>query len=49
MTETELMPSLVVDYTELVCSELKNWKEFLKPHFGVGPNHRAQLRDRVIA
>ena len=38
MTETELMPRLVVGYTELGGSKWKNWKGFLKPNFGVGPN-----------
>ena len=36
--ETELMPSLVVDNTELDGCKLKKGKGFLKPNFGVGPN-----------
>jgi hypothetical protein len=32
--ETELMPKLVVDYTELGGSKLKKGKGFLKPNFG---------------
>jgi len=38
VAETELMPRLVVGYTELFCSKWKNWKGFLKPNFGRGPN-----------
>ena len=36
--ETELMPRLVVDYTELGCGKLKKGKGFLQPNFGVVPN-----------
>ena len=42
MTETELMPRLVVDYTELAGSKLKKGKGFLEPNFGVGPNWACQ-------
>ena len=38
MTGTELMPRLVVGYTETGCSKLKKGNGFLKPNFGVGPN-----------
>ena len=38
VTENELMPRLVVGYTELDCGILKIGKGFLKPNFGVGPN-----------
>ena len=38
MTETELMPRLLVDYTEPGGGKLKKGKGFLKPNFGVGPN-----------
>ncbi len=37
VTETELMPKLVVGYTELVGSKLKRGNGFLKLNFGVGP------------
>ena len=33
VAETELMPSLVGDDTETVCSKLKNWKGFSEPNF----------------
>ena len=35
---TELMPRLVVGYTEPVGGKLKRGKGLLKPNFGVGPN-----------
>ncbi len=35
---TELMPKLVVGYTELGCSKLKNGKGKSKPNFELGPN-----------
>ena len=38
VAETELMPSLVGDYTELGDSKLKKGNGFLEPNFGVGPN-----------
>ena len=38
MTETELMPRLLVGYTELSDSKLKTGKGILEPNFGVGPN-----------
>ena len=38
-TATELMPRLLVDYTELGCSKWKTGKGFLKPNFGEGPNN----------
>jgi hypothetical protein len=38
MTETELMPKLVVGYTELDRSKLKKGKGFLKPNFELGPS-----------
>jgi hypothetical protein len=37
VVETDLMPSLVVGYTETVCGKLKNPKRFLKPNFERGP------------
>ena len=37
VTETELMPSLVVGYTELGCSKLKKGNGFLEPNFGRVP------------
>ncbi len=41
VTGTELMPKLLVGYTELVGSKLKEGKGFSKPNFGVGPNFLA--------
>ena len=38
VTDTEPMPKLVVGYTELGCSKLKNWKGFSKPNFERGPS-----------
>ena len=38
VTETVLMPSLVVGYTERTGGKLKSWKGFSKPNFEVGPN-----------
>ena len=38
VTETELMPRLVVGYTELGSSKWKKWKGFLKPNCERGPN-----------
>jgi hypothetical protein len=38
VTETELMPRLVVGDTEPGCSKLKKWKGFSRPNFGLGPN-----------
>ena len=35
---TELMPSLVGDNTETVCSKLKTGNSFSKPNFGLVPN-----------
>ena len=43
VAETELMPRLVVAYTEPGCSKLKKGKGFLKPNFGLGPNLNIQL------
>ena len=37
MIGAELMPELVVGYTEYSGSKLKKGKGFLKPNFGVGP------------
>ena len=34
---TELMPRLLVDYTEIGGSKLKKGNGFLTPNFGVGP------------
>jgi hypothetical protein len=42
--ETELMPRLVVGYTEKVCNKLKSCKAFLKPSFELGPKFRTGLR-----
>ena len=36
VAEAELMPRLVVGYTELGCSKWKRGKGFSKPNFGVG-------------
>jgi len=36
--ETELLPKLVVDYTEHSGSMLKKGNGFLEPNFGMGPN-----------
>ena len=41
--ETELMPRLVVGYTELVCGKLKSGKGFLKPNFELGPKPSLEL------
>jgi len=38
VTETELMPRLVVGNTELGGSKLKKGKGFLEPNFERGPN-----------
>ena len=38
VTETELMPKLVVGNTELGGGKLKKAKGFLKPNFELGPN-----------
>ena len=43
VTETELMPRLVVGNTELGFSKLKKGNGFFKPNFGVGPNQLDQL------
>ena len=37
VAETELMPRLVVGYTELGGSKLKKGNGFLKPNFGLLP------------
>jgi len=37
VTENELMPRLVVGYTELFFSKRKNGNSFSKPNFGVLP------------
>ena len=44
VTETELMPRLVVGYTELGCSKLKKGNGFLKPNFELGPNWASSLK-----
>jgi hypothetical protein len=44
--EIELMPSLVGDDTETVCSKLKNWNRFLKPNFEPLPKLRQVRRVR---
>jgi len=38
VTETELMPSLLVGNTEMCGGKWKKGNRFLKPNFGVGPN-----------
>jgi hypothetical protein len=38
VSETELMPRLVVGNAELAGSKLKNFMGFLKPNFELGPN-----------
>jgi hypothetical protein len=38
VTEAEIMPRLVVGYTEPDGGKLKKGNGFLKPNFGVGPN-----------
>jgi hypothetical protein len=35
---TETMLEFVVGNTDPGCGKLKNWKGFLKPNFGLGPN-----------
>ena len=40
MTTTEIMPRLVVGYTELGGGKWKKGKGFLKPNFGVGPKQK---------
>lgn len=41
VAETEIMPRLVVGYTELDGGKLKKGKGLLAPNFGVGPKPRA--------
>ena len=43
MTETELIPRLLVGYTELGGGKLKKGKGFLEPNFGVGSNTAVPL------
>ena len=43
VAETELMPRLVVGYTEMRCSKWKKGNGFLKPNFGAGPNQAVGL------
>jgi hypothetical protein len=38
VSETELMPRLVVGNAELGGGKWENWKGFLEPNFGLGPN-----------
>jgi len=38
VTETELMLSLVVGYTETDGGKAKSWKGFSEPNFKLGPN-----------
>ena len=43
VTETELMPRLVVGYTELSCSKWKKGKGFSKPNSEPGPIRNTEL------
>ena len=43
VTETEIMPKLVVGNTDLGGGNLKKGNGLLKPNFGVGPNRVSQL------
>ena len=45
MAGAELMPSLVVDNTELGGGKWKKGKGFLKPNFGLGPNQIPELNN----
>ena len=47
--ETELMPSLGGDYTELSCSKLKNGKGFFKPNFERAPSRAFQYDDSLFS
>jgi len=49
VTETELMPRLLVDYTELGCGKLKKGNGFSAPNFEPGPSPLCQVakRDQV--
>ena len=47
VADTELMPRLVVDNTELFFSKLKNGKGFLKPNFELGPNSHAWIQSPI--
>ena len=40
VTETDIIPRLVVDNTELGGGKLKKGNRFLKPNFGLGPKPR---------
>ena len=44
VTETELMPNLVVGDTETLCGKLKRGNRFLKPNFELGPKLVAGVR-----
>ncbi|MDX2420451.1 MAG: hypothetical protein QNL45_05200 [Nitrospirota bacterium] len=44
MAQTELMPRLVVGYSELDVGKLKKGKGFLKSNFGLGPKHHQARR-----
>ena len=43
MVGAELMPRLVVGYTEPCGGKLKKGNVFLKPNFGVGPSPSLEL------
>ena len=44
VTETEIMPKLVVGNTDLGGGNLKKGNGLLKPNFGVGPSLLPRLR-----
>ena len=48
VTDTELMPRLVVGNAELGDGKWKKGKGFLKPNFGVGPNLLAQKQTIAV-
>ncbi len=47
MTETELMPNLSGDYTELGGSKVKKGKGFSKPNSEPGPKRELAGRNRI--
>ena len=44
VAETEIMPRMLVGYTEPGGGKLKKGKGFLKPNFGVGPKPPVLIR-----
>ena len=48
VAETDPMPSLVVDYTELGCGKLKICNSFPEPNFETVTKHRQFLQLRRV-